>query len=178
MPDSQFPLTARTKFAIVQQRSLTLFKGAPLSDLRPRAVHPIQTRCRSTLAGVGVFAALAVAGCGGETETAGATSTTIAPVTSVAAAPTSTTGQTTTVVVPTSTTTANVAGGDLRSKTCTDLLPMLEAMRPLGGDAAVQKTVEDTIAWFPQTPEWATLSDSERTATVQGARDAGTGVCH
>lgn len=133
-----------------------------------------------TVAALTIAAAVVLlAGCGADTDSVNAPSTTTTQVTSTAA-PTGSAAQTiSTSVAPPTTTTTNggTTGAGLRSQTCNDLLPMLQSMREVGGDAAVAKAVDETLAWIPQQPTWASLSETERQSTLDGVRDAGAGTC-
>ncbi|UFS95392.1 hypothetical protein [Nocardia huaxiensis] len=87
----------------------------------------------------------------------------------------------TTAAAPVTASTTTAATGSnptaLRGATCRGLLATVAQYRTSGGDSAVTKAVEEAIAALPATPEWASLNDTERQATIDGARDAATGTC-
>ncbi|QLY31829.1 hypothetical protein H0264_05835 [Nocardia huaxiensis] len=87
----------------------------------------------------------------------------------------------TTAAAPVSASTTAAATGStpaaLRESTCRGLLATVAQYRTSGGDSAVTKAVEEAIAALPATPEWTSLNDTERQATIDGVRDAATGSC-
>ncbi|WP_433658004.1 hypothetical protein ACQPW1_39620 [Nocardia sp. CA-128927] len=123
-----------------------------------------------------IAAAVAVAGCGSDTKTEDKTE----PATAVTAAPAATSSLTaaspSTAVPNTAGTSAERPGSRLRQQSCEDILPLLDQLRAISADAARQ-SAEDTISNLPQTPEWPTLSESDRQATIAGIRDAAGGTC-
>lgn len=151
-----------------------------MSDPRPPAVDPAQNGRKLVawilgLVGVVVLVLVlifAVVGCGKNEDSSAIPTSTAAPARSSAQTTTTSAAPPTTV-----TTDSAAAGAGLRSQTCNDLLPMLQSMRDLGGDAAVAKAVDETLTWIPQQPTWGSLSEADRKATLDGVRDAGAGTC-
>ncbi|MGW4245109.1 hypothetical protein [Nocardia sp. NPDC004722] len=72
---------------------------------------------------------------------------------------------------------APISPAELLHKTCTDLVPKLNKIRQDSGQQAVDRSVDDTIAGYPSSPDWAVLTDEQRRAVIDGTRDAATGGC-
>ncbi len=122
-------------------------------------------------------AAVGLAGCGSDSQPEGR----IEPTATIAAAATPTPNSSMTAPsaspVPTKAeVTADQPSSVLRMQTCRDILPLLDQLRSVSAEAARQ-SAEDTISNLPQTPEWPTLSESDRQATIAGIRDAAGGTC-
>jgi len=122
-----------------------------------------------TAVALSACAALTLAGCGDDTRSPTQVTTSTAtgsPATH--AAPTS--------MTTSSTTTSGQSNATLRQQTCRDILPLLDELRS-SGTGAVEKATQETIDWFPTTPEWSGLSETDRQATIAGVRDAAAGSC-
>ncbi|PXX52878.1 hypothetical protein DFR70_12945 [Nocardia tenerifensis] len=72
--------------------------------------------------------------------------------------------------------TTTAAHDAVRGKSCENYLPVLSKLKEASPESA-NKTAEETIALLPQSPQWATLSEADRQATIAGIRDAATGKC-
>ncbi|MBF6411183.1 hypothetical protein [Nocardia farcinica] len=136
---------------------------------------------RTALAVAIAATVVALAGCASESETTTAPSSSTAPSsTTAAASPTSPAESIASTTAPASNPAAPApASGPaaaMRTKTCRDILPLLDQLRAVDPAAAVQ-SAESTIANLPATPEWPTLSDEERAAAIAGIRDAAAGSC-
>ncbi|WP_378741623.1 hypothetical protein [Nocardia brasiliensis] len=64
----------------------------------------------------------------------------------------------------------------VRGKSCENYLPVLSKLKAVSEESA-NKTAEETIALLPQSPQWATLSETDRQSTIAGIRDAAKGKC-
>ncbi|AYF77713.1 hypothetical protein D7D52_32255 [Nocardia yunnanensis] len=65
----------------------------------------------------------------------------------------------------------------LRHQTCTDFKPKLDKIRQDSGQAAADRAVDDTIAGYPSSPDWAVFTDEQRQAVIDGTHDAAAGDC-
>lgn len=65
----------------------------------------------------------------------------------------------------------------LRQDTCEGLLSRLDDVRKSSGQGGVDQAVEEAIADFPGTADWAVFTEDQRHAAIDGARDAATGKC-
>ncbi|MGV9676908.1 hypothetical protein ACWDSJ_16660 [Nocardia sp. NPDC003482] len=65
----------------------------------------------------------------------------------------------------------------IRHVSCEDLLGKLDGIRAQSGQPGVDKAVADTIADYPNKPDWAVLTGEQRQAAIDGAHDAATGTC-
>ncbi|WP_216912265.1 hypothetical protein [Nocardia noduli] len=63
----------------------------------------------------------------------------------------------------------------MKKQTCEGMLVFLEGMRGLGAD--VDAEIQNALEQIPLRPEWATASEAERTATLEGIQDAADGQC-
>ncbi|MFD3431174.1 hypothetical protein [Nocardia fluminea] len=129
-----------------------------------------------TLAALALVALAAMAtGCGDADDQTAPTTTAPAAAASTTAASSSTAAITTTSAAPSSAA-APIPTFALRGQACRDILPLLDALR-VGGQDAATKAGEEFIADMPSRPEWATMSEADRAATIAGIRDAEAGSC-
>ncbi|MEU0546005.1 hypothetical protein [Nocardia sp. NPDC005978] len=72
---------------------------------------------------------------------------------------------------------SGIAPAVLRRETCEKFSERFETIRRDSGQAGVDRAVADALADFPGTPDWQVFTEEQRQASLDGARDAGTGKC-
>ncbi|MFG1774779.1 hypothetical protein ACGFIX_34830 [Nocardia salmonicida] len=124
-----------------------------------------------TLAALALVAlAASVVGCSSGDSPATPTTTTTAAVD-----PPTTSSVTMTSAVPV-TTAGSAPASALRSQTCRDMLPLLDTVRATD-PAAANDMAATTISNLAESPEWPSLTEADRAATIAGVRDAAAGSC-
>jgi len=117
---------------------------------------------------IAALCAAVLAGCATDSDT---TATPSASSEAVVASPSSSAAESATAA-----NTAPTPASAVRGQACRDILPLLDQLRAID-PATATSTAETTIDNLPATPEWPSLSEADRAATIAGIRDAAAGSC-